>query len=140
MHLQVGCIYTAQGLEFDHTGVIWWNDLRWDEQALEWKLDLDSCCDIQFIRSIAEQYCGKLIGSQPPWSVQHRGKQKSMPAFLRDSGADLTAVKELVLNTYRVLLTRAKRGVHIWFQDKVTEAHVRKVMGIKQGPGRHGEA
>ena len=27
---QVGCVYTAQGFEFDYVGVIWGRDLRWD--------------------------------------------------------------------------------------------------------------
>src|SRR5690606_8516052 len=27
---QVGCIYTAQGFEFDYVGVIWGRDLRYD--------------------------------------------------------------------------------------------------------------
>ena len=39
-------------------------------------------------------------------------------------------IVELVLNTYRVLLTRAKSSVHIWFRDQNTKEHVRKVMGF----------
>lgn len=33
---QVGCIYTAQGFEFDYVGVIWGKDLRYDLQAQRW--------------------------------------------------------------------------------------------------------
>jgi hypothetical protein len=33
---QVGCIYTAQGFEFDYVGVIWGNDLRYDQHAQRW--------------------------------------------------------------------------------------------------------
>ena len=33
---QVGCIYTAQGFEFDYVGVIWGKDLRYDQQAQRW--------------------------------------------------------------------------------------------------------
>jgi DUF2075 family protein len=33
---QVGCIYTAQGFEFDYVGVIWGKDLRYDQQAQHW--------------------------------------------------------------------------------------------------------
>ena len=97
---RVGCIYTAQGLEFEDIGVIWWNDLRWDEGAGDWRIDLSGNCDTQFMSSI------------------------------RSSRADRRTIAELVLNTYRVLLTRAKSSVHIWFQDRATEEHVRKVMGF----------
>ncbi len=33
---QVGCIYTAQGFEFDYAGVIFGNDLRYDFDRAEW--------------------------------------------------------------------------------------------------------
>lgn len=33
---QVGCVYTAQGFEFDYVGVIWGPDLRYDADAGEW--------------------------------------------------------------------------------------------------------
>jgi DUF2075 family protein len=33
---QVGCVYTAQGFEFDYVGVIWGRDLRWDPATNTW--------------------------------------------------------------------------------------------------------
>lgn len=33
---QVGCIYTAQGFEFDYVGVIWSDDLRYDQKEQRW--------------------------------------------------------------------------------------------------------
>ncbi|HUR62019.1 MAG TPA: DUF2075 domain-containing protein [Candidatus Thermoplasmatota archaeon] len=33
---QVGCIYTAQGFEFDYVGVIWGHDLRFDWTKMDW--------------------------------------------------------------------------------------------------------
>lgn len=33
---QVGCIYTAQGFEFDYVGVIWGKDLRFDPALNDW--------------------------------------------------------------------------------------------------------
>jgi DUF2075 family protein len=33
---QVGCIYTAQGFEFDYVGIIWGKDLRFDLQEQQW--------------------------------------------------------------------------------------------------------
>lgn len=96
---QVGCIYTAQGLEFDDTGVIWWDDLCWDDDLHDWHINLSSNCDATFMAAIQKS-------SQP-------SKQE---------------IVELVLNTYRVLLTRAKSSVHIWFRDPVTRDHVRKVL------------
>ena len=33
---QVGCVYTAQGFEFDYVGVIWGRDLTWDPATNDW--------------------------------------------------------------------------------------------------------
>lgn len=33
---QIGCVYTAQGFEFDYVGVIFGNDLQFDTEANEW--------------------------------------------------------------------------------------------------------
>ena len=33
---QVGCVYTAQGFEFDYVGVIFGRDLRWDPTTNDW--------------------------------------------------------------------------------------------------------
>jgi len=33
---QVGCVYTAQGFEFDYVGVIFGRDLRYDPEAASW--------------------------------------------------------------------------------------------------------
>jgi hypothetical protein len=36
---EVGCVYTAQGLEFHYVGVIWGRDLRWDPATNDWTGD-----------------------------------------------------------------------------------------------------
>lgn len=34
---QVGCVYTAQGFEFDYAGVIFGNDLKYNPDTGEWE-------------------------------------------------------------------------------------------------------
>ena len=36
---QVGCVYTAQGFEFDYVGVIWGRDLLWHPATNNWTGD-----------------------------------------------------------------------------------------------------
>lgn len=128
---QVGCIYTAHGLQFEHTGLIWWDDLRWNEARSDWEIDLNASQDWQFIRSIVEFYGGKLASDKSPWQVRDGGTVWDIYTFLQRRGADMDAIKELVLNTYWVLLTRALKGVSIWFKDNATAEHFRKVMGAQ---------
>lgn len=47
---QVGCIYTAQGFEFDYVGLIWGRDLRYDPR-LGWIGDRAECADAMVRRS-----------------------------------------------------------------------------------------
>jgi hypothetical protein len=48
---QVGCIYTAQGFEFDYVGVIWGRDLFYDFQEQSWKGDRKQSRDTVVKRS-----------------------------------------------------------------------------------------
>ncbi len=42
---QVGCVYTAQGFEFDYAGVIWGPDLRYDPRLNRWIGDPKASAD-----------------------------------------------------------------------------------------------
>jgi DUF2075 family protein len=48
---QVGCIYTAQGFEFDYAGVIFGRDLRYDAKAAAWVADASASRDRDVKRS-----------------------------------------------------------------------------------------
>lgn len=48
---QIGCIYTAQGFEFDYIGVIWGNDLRYDLDQQQWIGDKSASHDSVVKRS-----------------------------------------------------------------------------------------
>jgi uncharacterized protein len=45
---EVGCIYSAQGFEFDYVGVIVGADLKWDESSHSWQADLSKNSDAGF--------------------------------------------------------------------------------------------
>jgi hypothetical protein len=45
---EVGCIYSAQGFEFDYVGVIFGGDLKWDAMSNCWSLDLTRNEDVGF--------------------------------------------------------------------------------------------
>lgn len=42
---QIGCIYTAQGFEFDYAGVIFGNDLTYDFDTQSWQGNRQNSCD-----------------------------------------------------------------------------------------------
>jgi DUF2075 family protein len=51
---QVGCIYTAQGFEFDYVGVIFGTDLVWNPAKEEWEANPRNSHDSQIKRSPAQ--------------------------------------------------------------------------------------
>jgi hypothetical protein len=87
---QVGCVYTAQGFEFDRVGVIWGDDLVW-RAGKGWVAQAQHSYD----------------------SVVKRADKKD-PEFYR----------QLIAQTYRVLLTRGMNGCVVSFTDAETQRHV----------------
>lgn len=86
---QVGCIYTAQGFEYDYGGVIFGPDLVWRDG---W----------QAVRSASED-----------------------PAVKRASDEQFAG---LIVNTYKVLLTRSLQGGILYSVDPQTQALIRRLV------------
>jgi hypothetical protein len=91
---QVGCVYTAQGFEFDRVGVIWGDDLVW-RKGLGWVAQADHSHD----------------------KVVKRADKKD-PDYYR----------QLIAQTYRVLLTRGMLGCAVFFTDQETKDHVQSLI------------
>lgn len=102
---QVGSVYTAQGLDYDYTGFIWYDDLRWDKSISKWVFDLTKVKDQTFVKQV-ERFLSSHSYSE----------------------AACDEVLEIFLNQYYVLLTRARKGIFLWFNDKDTEDHVMSVI------------
>lgn len=123
---RIGCIYTAQGLDFDYVGYIFWSDLTWSEKRDNWIVDLNKSQDYQFIKEIALQYGGILKhfdNNNKCWMVNRDGVEYKLNTFIAKFG-NPEEVKKLILNTYRVLMTRARKGIYIWFKDDETREKV----------------
>jgi uncharacterized protein len=52
---EVGCIYSAQGFEFDYIGVIWGLDLRWNPLTGRWVSDIKVSKDTGWKKGLASQ-------------------------------------------------------------------------------------
>ncbi len=85
---QVGTVYTAQGFEFDYIGIIFGDDLIYDNKIKGWVAKPENSYDTQVKRN----------------------------------NSDL--LKHLK-NVYRVLFSRAHKGVFVYFMDKETENYFR---------------
>ncbi len=95
---QVGSIYSVQGFEFDHVGVIWGEDLVW--RTDRWVADLSKNRDKTFKRDIR--------------AAEAAGERDAALTKLR--------------NVYRVLLTRGMKGSTLFVLDDETRERVRAML------------
>ena len=100
---EVGCIHTAQGLEFDYAGVIIGPDLRFED--------------------------GHVItdaGARAKTDQSLRGLKKLQKA---DPAAARARADEIIRNTYRTLLTRGMKGCYVYCTDAALADYLRMRLG-----------
>ena len=104
---EIGCIHTAQGLEFDYVGVIIGNDLRYENEKIKTDVTKRAQTD-QSIKGI-----NKLSKENP-------------------DEANIIA-DEIIKNTYRALLTRGQKGCYIYCTDKNLSEYLKKRLNKNNG-------
>lgn len=103
---EIGCIHTCQGLELDYVGVIIGPDLKFEDGMI--KTDV-------FARSRMDQ------------SI--KGIKKM---FKENPSEALQVSRKIILNTYRVLLTRGMKGCYIYCVDKKLSNHFESLLKTKE--------
>ena len=95
---EVGCIHTAQGLEFDYVGVIIGDDMRYEDGHIVTDFTKRAKTD-QSLKGIKKLY-----------------KENPEEALAR---AD-----EIIKNTYRTLLTRGMKGCYVYCTDETLKGYI----------------
>jgi DUF2075 family protein len=98
---EVGCPYVVRGFDYDYVGILWLNDLAW--RGHRWRVD--------------------------PNAVEETGFMTQVMAARREArkgveGRATAEVFQRVTQAYRVLFTRALKGVYVWVPDAETRAHL----------------
>lgn len=96
---EVGCPYVVRGFDFEHIGLLWLDDLVWRDDR--WQVQPEHVHETAFAST------------------------KSKKA-LKNGGID--ALLMAVLKGYRILLTRATKGVYLYVQDPETRAHLQQLL------------
>jgi DUF2075 family protein len=102
---QVGCVHTCQGVEFDWLGVLIGPDLRFED--------------------------GRIIGD-PNKRAFTDSSLKGWKKSLREAKGDrdtteavLAKVQAIIKNTYKVLLSRGRKGCFVWCADPSLREYLR---------------
>jgi hypothetical protein len=98
---EVGCPYAVRGFDYDYVGILWLDDLLW--RGNRWRVDARA--------------------------VEESGVRELTMAARRESrdGTEGRATSQLlhrVTLAYRILFTRALKGVYVWIPDSETRLHI----------------
>ncbi|PGY11970.1 DNA/RNA helicase domain-containing protein [Bacillus cereus] len=116
---EVGCIYTVQGLEFEYTGLIFWDDLVYNPAESRWEVKPSTYCDKNLIDEIVTYYGFKRTPNRTVW---HDNRQYTLDEVIAKFDTyQITRI--LFRNIYYVLMTRGMEGMYVWFKDDGTRQH-----------------
>ena len=106
-----------------------WNPMY---DQYDWYLDsIDKVGCIYTAQGLGFEYVGFIWWDDLVWRTDHWefniGKVTQYDYQLRNSIANNASNQDLLLNIYRVMLTRAKKGLGIWFKDEETKQHFKEV-------------
>ena len=96
---EVGCAYAIRGFDYDYLGLLWLSDVVWRDN-----------------RWIVQ-----------PEHVYETGITGLVTQSKRESNPDGPRHRELLRRmqqSYRILMTRAIKGIYVWFEDEETREHV----------------
>ena len=95
---QVGCIHTSQGLEFDWMGVLIGDDIFYKDGRVQ--------------SDPAKR--AKTDASLKGWKKEFKEAKKDTTS----QEAIVNKVDSIIKSTYRVLLSRGRKGCYVWCKDK----------------------
>ena len=99
---EVGCPYVVRNFDFDYVGLLWFSDLVW--RGDRWAVNLDH--------------------------VHETGIKRIKGRATRDpTSQDYADVLDAVKSAYRILLTRAMKGVFVWCEDGETRRFLQQHLG-----------
>ena len=100
---EVGCPYAIRGFDFDYIGLLWLSDLVW--RGGQWEVNVDLVFETGLARAR-----GRAKKEADPRGKYHR---------------ELIAK---IAQGYRVLMTRAIKGIYVWFEDEETRSYVSETL------------
>jgi hypothetical protein len=96
---EVGCPYAVRGFDFDYVGLLWLGDLKW--RGNKWVVDKNQIYETGLSRSLS------------------RARAESDL-----NGKDNLDLLKSVIQGYRILMTRAMKGVYLWVEDVETREYL----------------
>jgi uncharacterized protein len=100
---EVGCPYVVRGFDYDYIGLLWLGDVRWSRDR--WAADRKQVFETGLSR--------------------HMGRARDE----RGAGPHHDLLRDKLLQGYRILMTRAIKGMYLWFENDETRHRFEECLG-----------
>lgn len=120
---EIGCPYVVRGFDYDYVGLLWLEDII--VRNGEWCLNLDYIEEKGFK---SDKVKAKEALKLAKKHGKYRGKVSGIIPSKLDGFPAVNMFFNAVTQAYRILLTRAIKGVTIYIKDEETRAYVRKLL------------
>lgn len=125
---EVGCAYVVRGFDYDYIGVLWLNDIV--RRGDHWELRLKNimgketgCAQSAAKDELMEQYSHLPRRSRP-----ERNSLNEAIVDLNDLDSAVTKLYIRVAQAYRILMTRAFKGIRLYIEDEETRNYVKSLL------------
>lgn len=125
---EVGCAYVVRGFDYDYIGVLWLNDIV--RRGDHWELRLKNIMgkETGCAQSSAKEEIMKQFADLPR---SLRPDKKNINEAVVDLNNEASAITKLfirVAQAYRILMTRAFKGIRLYIEDKETRDYIKSLL------------
>ena len=125
---EIGCPYVVRGFDYNYLGILWLNDVVWRNG--KWMIDFKYAQETanKFTRSRALKEQQEYLRDMGIRNREVRWVEADNPRFPKTREFFHT-----IKQAYRILFTRAVKGVYLYIDDKETREYVRSLLKTKEG-------
>ena len=127
---EVGCPYVVRGFEYNYVGILWLEDLV--RRGNKWVINLQYACETATDSSRKKAVDEQIeINKRLPRSLQRTVEEikKGNIVVETDGSTPMAyAFLETIVQAYRILLTRAVKGVFLYIQDDETRKYLQSLL------------
>lgn len=125
---EVGCAYVVRGFDYDYIGILWLNDIV--RRGDHWELRLRNILgkETGCAQSSAKDELMSRYSHLPAKQRPRRNELDAAEVDIYNVNSNITKLYMRVSQAYRILMTRAFKGVRLYIEDKETRDYIRSLM------------
>lgn len=126
---EVGCPYVVRGFDYDYVGILWLKDLV--RRGDKWMINFSEACETatNSSRKMAFEEQVALLKSKGLSVKKAKERLENFPVVANDRNTPYTtAFFRTIVQAYRILFTRAVKGIYVYIQDDETRTYVQELL------------